>query len=340
MQVVEEVLPFANAFPIPPIEDIIGEEINPNQLLGHGNDIPDNINNQDLNFNPDLQGDLGVNGYPAPEPVNNFYQQQANELVGEGLPDPEQLPLQPIQDPEIENQYLQIGMALVPSYQWDNVHSEVLANKMQADYTKLWDHPTNKGNSESILIRLPLNWVNFFNSILHSPDTFDWGKKFLTSGAPALLDDNSGNISLPVPKFCSTQSINTVLQTATDEPDNGADAKIRKKKANKRPSPVVDTQVRRSERVRQGSNGFKVSNCSDRKCTTCTPPTLSTKVIKNLGTQFCSMDLATLSEDNLMKGGGTTEPVGRKKSKTKTSLDSNEDMNTSKVGHDGTEKGI
>jgi hypothetical protein len=56
----------------------------------------------------------------------------------------------------------------------------------------------------------------------------------------------------------------------------------KKKKVTKRLTPIVNSQVHRSERVKQGNNGFKPSECSNRKCTSCNPPTLSTKIIRSL----------------------------------------------------------
>lgn len=44
---------------------------------------------------------------------------------------------------------------------------------------------------------------------------------------------------------------------------------------------------------------------------------MSTKVIRNLGVQFCNIRPEELEEENLMKGGGQKEPVGKKKGKEK-----------------------
>lgn len=98
-------------------------------------------------------------------------------------------------------------------------------------------------------------------------------------------------------------------------------------RANKRPTPLVDSQVRRSERVRQGNNGFKSSECSNIKCTSCNPPTLSTKVIRILGTQFCSTSLDDLIEGNLLKGGGKKDPITKKKTKRNKDTDASDASN-------------
>jgi hypothetical protein len=51
-------------------------------------------------------------------------------------------------------------------------------------------------------------------------------------------------------------------------------------------------------------------------------------VIKNLGTQFCSLDEEELSDEKLLKVEGKKEPVGRKKNKTQgSSKDDQEQQN-------------
>lgn len=78
--------------------------------------------------------------------------------------------------------------------------------------------------------------------------------------------------------------------------------------------PVVDSQVRRSERVLKNNNGFKPSTCLNKKCFCCTPnpPTLSPKVIKNLAVQFCGMSEDEVSDEALMNKRKKTRPVARR----------------------------
>lgn len=85
----------------------------------------------------------------------------------------------------------------------------------------------------------------------------------------------------------------------------------------KRSAPVVDTQVRRSDRVRQGSSGFKSPGCPKSNCISCNPkpPTLSAKTIRNLGVQFCDMDPEDLAEDKLLQKEGKVDQVIKKKAR-------------------------
>lgn len=54
-----------------------------------------------------------------------------------------------------------------------------------------------------------------------------------------------------------------------------------------------------------------------KKCICCTPspPTLSPKVIKNLGVQFCGLDEDQVSEEALMNKKKKTDPVAKIPSK-------------------------
>jgi len=67
--------------------------------------------------------------------------------------------------------------------------------------------------------------------------------------------------------------------------------------------PLSDKDVRRSERFKNKNNGFKSSTCSDRRCISYSPspPILSSKLIKNLGVEFCKKDPDSLSDEALQK---------------------------------------
>jgi hypothetical protein len=68
-------------------------------------------------------------------------------------------------------------------------------------------------------------------------------------------------------------------------------------------APMVDTEVRRSVSLKEKHQGFKSDSCLDRDCFCCNPEalTLSSKVIKSLGKDFCHISEASLTDDNLKK---------------------------------------
>ena len=126
----------------------------------------------------------------------------------------------------------------------------------------------------------------------------------------------------------STQDLEVFAQQSLSLGNSEA----KKRKTYKRSTPVVYSQVRRSDILKLGNNGFKSTDCSSKKCTACNPLTLSTKVIRNLGVQFCSMNPKDLSEENLLQGGGKQEPVARKKGRTRMNKGSRKGQEEDKTG--------
>jgi hypothetical protein len=232
----------------------------------------------------------------------------------------------------------------------------------EAKSVALWDNLTDKGNSSNISVNLPVSWVPFFISMLSYVDKFGWAKDFLLSGAPALLDDNNGTVTLPIPKDCpinitnpsflciteienatsekidegegftmDTTKENTVLSKTDLSPDRekqsenktgNTDLSVsggngKKRRTTTKPVPVEDSQVRRSDRVKNGSNGFKASGCPKVNCISCNPnpPILPPKVIRNLGVQFCGLDPDDLSVEKLTQKAAKMDPTIRKKAK-------------------------
>lgn len=139
--------------------------------------------------------------------------------------------------------------------------------------------------------------------ILPIPMTFLNKAGTITTKHCATMTDHVGDIGSLAPEVQKTTLIGE-----TNGPKN--------KRA--RLTPVIDTQVRRSPRIQQGSNGFKSPGCPNKKCGSCTPPTMSTKVIKSLGEQFCRISSEKLVEGELTRGGEAKAPIGRKKTTGKS----------------------
>lgn len=79
-------------------------------------------------------------------------------------------------------------------------------------------------------------------------------------------------------------------------------------------NPLVETQVRRSGRLKI-KNNFKGDSCADRRCFTSstTPPIVSTKVIRRLHEQFCKVKVDKVLEENLTKKRKLESAVGAEK---------------------------
>lgn len=164
-----------------------------------------------------------------------------------------------------------------------------------------------------------------------SPVNFDWAKNFLSSKAGKLLEGNGGVIDFSLPRHCPTSnglpcsSTSHSGVTIEDLQENDASDVLEAEqeqetpitkgtKSRKRaPPPVVDTEVRRSPRLKPGYKDSKPLTCLDKKCLACSPspPTVSPKLIKNLGTQLCGLD-PELMDGPALKKGRKGKPIARK----------------------------
>ena len=73
------------------------------------------------------------------------------------------------------------------------------------------------------------------------------------------------------------------------------------KKGKKKRTPLVESEVRRSPRLKEINKGFKADSCASKKCLACNPnpPDLSLEMVKKLGTGLCKIDEDLLTEKAL-----------------------------------------
>lgn len=76
--------------------------------------------------------------------------------------------------------------------------------------------------------------------------------------------------------------------------------------------------VRRSDRVRGNSNGFKLGICRIKNCLGCSndPPIMSPRTLKKIGTSMCQLQEEQLEEQALLSKK-KLEPMGKKVRKSK-----------------------
>lgn len=199
-----------------------------------------------------------------------------------------------------------------------------------------------KGKSRTV-IEIPNKWLGFFQALLLAPAQHSWAKKLLETEFPQLLQEDSEwmrpiNIATKpsMSEECSrlTFELETVkgieealLEDATE--DNSPKKKRGRK--GKSDTPIVDSAVRRSTRVRANTNGFMTSPCKSKNYLGCSadPPTLSPSTIKKIGTSLCNLP-EDLLEEQVLAGKKKMEPVGKKlkknkEDKKKNDNDKNED---------------
>jgi hypothetical protein len=150
-----------------------------------------------------------------------------------------------------------------------------------------------------------------------------WSKKFLNSSAWPLLQEEdiqpeSLQFSIPMacPKnvtLCSARDLNSsetedfeTSHTVQGTPERGDQTKqlhssttlLMPRKRKQRQMVLVDSDLRRSLRIKAYNIGFKCTGCGRTSCFGCEldPPPMFSKVIRNLGERFCKMDPKDLAE--------------------------------------------
>ena len=77
----------------------------------------------------------------------------------------------------------------------DPTYEDYLARKCLSSWAEMF--PTN-----SEFIHVPKMWVAFFMGLLLRPDSFEWAKKFLLSGAlSAFMEPNMETVPFKIPQM-------------------------------------------------------------------------------------------------------------------------------------------
>jgi hypothetical protein len=76
-----------------------------------------------------------------------------------------------------------------------------------------------------------------------------------------------------------------------------------KRKTWNKAAIVADSQVKRSPRIKEHKKGYKNPQCQNKNCLGCnaTPPVLTAKAIRKLGSSLCDMDPESMSDVVLSK---------------------------------------
>jgi hypothetical protein len=219
-----------------------------------------------------------------------------------------------------------------------NLENRALVNGMphcNADTIRLWaKHFTPLGASDGLLV--PKSWCDFITIMLLSPDRFDWTKSFLGSKAWNMIQMDMGTeamIAFSLPQHCPIkhkfscsnapaieipgqdfqertfhEEMADIRGTEIATPDkqmitskNSISTSLAYLKRKQAKAPLVVTDVRRSDRLKGKTHGFKAETCISKNCLCCSavPPTLSSKIIRSLGSEFYKIPPRVLSEDAL-----------------------------------------
>nr|TKW15585.1 hypothetical protein SEVIR_5G247400v2 [Setaria viridis] len=107
----------------------------------------------------------------------------------------------------------------------------------------------------------------------------------------------------------------------------------------KRSYPPVETEARRSPRIRNHNDGFKHNSCASKNCLACaaTPPALTNKIIKKVGEDFCKIKPEAMTQDALSSKSKTKQAVGDKKA-PKMVISSKKDKGNEKKDDDAVDQ--
>jgi hypothetical protein len=184
----------------------------------------------------------------------------------------------------------------------DPAFEDFMARKRSSSWADLF--PDNDGS-----VSVPKVWAAFFMGLLMRPNSFDWARKFLLSGAiSAFVAPSMDTISIRIPSNC-------LPPPSQDSPAKPQSSPQSETTSRKRQPISVDTTVRRSARLRAKAKGFKnctgigKKNCSC--CTQYTPPTMQLDVIKKLGAEFCKMTPSKLNPEDLNRSKATGTAIQR-----------------------------
>jgi len=110
--------------------------------------------------------------------------------------------------------------------------------------------------------------------LLLSQENFFWMKELLSSKLVPVLNSNSiGVINFSIPPTYPQNISLCLIVYEGNEMDHGKEISTKeassprsRKRNGKRPTALLETEVRRSPRIRDLAKGFKTSGCSNKKC--------------------------------------------------------------------------
>lgn len=163
--------------------------------------------------------------------------------------------------------------------------------------------------------QLAAQWAPFFSAMLLSPTNYNWAKSLMESEAWVFFSKSIDTIFIKIPAqapaqefTCSADMIMSDEFNANDQasvqsphhvhltqPSGGTSKKRKGKKV------IVESEVRRSPRLKEANKGLKPIGCPTKRCSSCppNPPELSMHLIKKLGADFCNVDEKSISEISL-----------------------------------------
>jgi hypothetical protein len=213
-------------------------------------------------------------------------------------------------------------------WQPDPVLLSHLERKRNAQFFRIWANYLAQADSSVTSVQVPKKWASFFLSNLMQEDSFSWSKTFLSSYIPsALLEPETETHPFVIPRKCPDDKF---LDSVLSE-ESADDTSVPSDLASSTPKfVVVESDLRRSKRLRDARAGFRQGSCQKKNCLMCQhkfegPPSLSAKTIRRLGERFCNLSEEELADKALKKKKNPPGCVGSNKSGKKDKGDKKQD---------------
>jgi hypothetical protein len=216
------------------------------------------------------------------------------------------------------------------SHDWqsDPVLLSHLERKRNAQFYRIWARYFAPADSSVTSVQVPKKWAPFFLSNLMHEDSFSWSKKFLSSDIPsALLEPETETLPFVIPRKCPDDKF---LDSVISE-ESADDTSVPSDPTSSTPKfAVVESDLRRSKRLRDARAGLRQGSCQKKNCLMCQhkfegPPSLSAKTIRRLGERFCNLSEEELADKALKKKKNPPGCVGSNKSGKKDKGDKKQD---------------
>ena len=181
--------------------------------------------------------------------------------------------------------------------------------------------PATQGEVNTFKIDIPVSWFNFIIHLLLTPDKFGWVMHLLKSDMWKMLTancDSEETILFHIPNGCATSQAPSCKEimlgmgkenegiSPAAHSSSGAGSPLKQVSPNKviqlplgeavsrkrrDKEPLVETQVRRSDRIKKDNNGYRRKTCDASSCLPCNaiPPIVNNKLVKNLTKTFCKV---------------------------------------------------
>jgi hypothetical protein len=236
------------------------------------------------------------------------------------------------------NLNLNVNMALIPAQnpgQVDLGWAAYLDRKEKAsllkpipDVYRLWAKHFSPVGCPELVVNIPVEWAAFFTVMLLSPNSFGWAKSFLASKAWQIMINSVGrneimSFALPpkCPKNAEVHCVSPLLSqdNVRDLESIGQNEEVGQLEATNASvvSPVVETEARRSPRIRNHNGGFKHNSCPSKNCLAClaVPPSLSRSMMKSVGESHCKVKAGKLQVQELSVKKKGKQAIGGHKAK-------------------------